>query len=347
MMHLRNQMEPIRVVQYGCGKMAQVLIRYLTEKGAVVVGAIDADNALEGQDIGDLAGLGYQTGVKVSMDAKGTLDNCAPDIVIIATASFMVDVHEAITLCMIRGLNVITTCEEALYPFTTSPLIANQIDALAKKNGCTVCGSGMQDIFWVNLVHTIAGGVQHISQIEGTVSYNVEDYGIALARAHGVGLSPSDFDAEIAQKDSPPAYVWNSAEALACKLGLSVSSIKQKALPVLAEKDIPSQTLDTTIKKGHAIGMAAVVTLITHQGPVIQMQCIGKVYAPNEGDMCDFKIYGTPDTVFSVAKPDTVAHTCATIVNRIPSVITAPAGFITAEKLPPIKHASYPLHFML
>lgn len=347
MMHLRNAMEPIRVVQYGCGKMAKVIIRYLYEKGAVVVGAIDADESLEGKDIGELAELGFQTGVKVSMDAPGTLDNCAPDIVILTTSSFMCDVHGAITQCVIRGLNVLTTCEEALYAYTTSPMIANQIDAMAKKYGCTVVGSGMQDIFWVNLAHAVAGGVQHIAQIEGVVSYNVEDYGIALAKAHGVGLTPDEFDRDIAQKDSPPAYVWNSAEALCLKLGLTVASIKQKALPVLAEKDVKSETLETIIKKGRAIGMAAVVTLITHQGPVIQMQCIGKVYEPNEGDQCDFKIFGTPDTVFSVQKPDTVAHTCATIVNRIPSVIHAPAGYVTAEKLPPIRHASYPLHIML
>ena len=111
------------------------------------------------------------------------------------------DVENALLLCAELGINAITTCEEAFYPENSNPSVTNKIDELAKKNNCTITGSGYQDIYWGQLISSIAGSTQKITKIKGSSSYNVEEYGIALAKAHGAGLTLEDFDKEVASVD--------------------------------------------------------------------------------------------------------------------------------------------------
>ena len=192
----------LKVFQYGAGKMSVYTMRYVYEKGAEIVGAVDINPSVIGKDIGEIIGS-ENKGIIVSdaKDARSVLEQTRPDIVIVTTMSLIKDVQESLLLCAELGINAITTCEEAFFPMNSNPNLTKKIDELAKKNNCTITGSGYQDIYWGQLISSISGSTQKITKIKGSSSYNVEDYGIALAKAHGAGLTLEDFEKEVASVD--------------------------------------------------------------------------------------------------------------------------------------------------
>ena len=329
----------VKVVQIGTGKMAKYTMRYVLEKGGEIVGAIDVNPAVIGKDVGEVIGE-ENLGVKVIdfKDAEEMLKETKPDVCIVETMSLLSDLEGPLMLCAKLGINAITTCEEAFDSWNSNPNLTKKIDDLAKQTGCTITGSGYQDIYWGQLITSICGSTQKITKIKGSSSYNVEDYGIALARAHGSGLTMQEFDEQVASVDKIsneerqriieageylPSYMWNVNGWLCDKLGLTVKSQTQVTVPTTYKEDIYSETLGETVKAGDATGMSAIVTTETQEGITIESECIGKVYSSEDFDKNEWTVYGEPDTTITVARPATVELTCATIVNRIPYVISA------------------------
>ena len=151
----------LKIVQFGTGKMAVYTMRYVYEKGGEIVGAIDINPEVIGKDIGEIMGTEAKN-VKVTSleNAEEMLKEVKPDVAIVTTMSLLSDVKDVFMLCAKLGINAISTCEEAFFPWNSNPNVTSQIDELAKKNGCTITGSGYQDIYWGQLISSIAGSTR-------------------------------------------------------------------------------------------------------------------------------------------------------------------------------------------
>ena len=344
-------MNKIKMVQYGCGKMSKFTIQYALEKGVEVVGAFDIDKNKIGKDISILLENSKELGVKIqdASEFDAFLQNNEVDIAIVTTTSIFAENYPIYEICAKNGVNAISTCEEAFFAQNSNPVLAEKLDKLAKENGCTICGSGYQDVFWGNLISVLAGATHKIKTIRGKSSYNVEDYGISLAEVHGSGLTVEQFEKEIASVDEisdeerqkminegnyMPSYMWNVNGWLCSKLGLHPTRQTQKTIPHIAKEDLHSTTLNMTIKKGDCTGMSAVVTTETEEGTTIISECIGKVYASDEFDCNDWTIEGEPSTRVVIERPATPELTCATVVNRIVEVLVAEPGYTTTDQMP-------------
>lgn len=344
----------MRIVQYGCGKMSKFTMKFAVDAGYEIVGAIDIDESVIGQDIGDIMEID-KTGVIVRgiSDADALFKEVEADVCILTTMSLLSDCEEALRICASNGVNCITTCEEAFYPHNSNPTLTDELDKIAKVNNCTLTGSGYQDAFWGNLISTMAGSSSNINKIKGYSSYNVEDYGIALAQAHGAGLSKSEFDEQIASADAIsadermkliesgdflPSYMWNVNGWLCDKLGLTVEMQEQKCIPTFNDVAISSSTLNMNLESGICTGMNAVVTTKTKEGIEIESECVGKVYSNADVDTNNWIVVGESSTNMLIKEPDTVRLTCSAVVNRLEDLVAADAGFVPTSKMGELKY---------
>lgn len=350
----------VRIAQLGCGKMGTFLMRYAIENGAELVAAFDMNPNIVDKDVSVVLG-GDELGVNIynASDLDTKLKELKPDCVVIATRSLIKDVKNELIICAQNGINVVTTCDEALFPWNSSPVATAEIDKIAKENNCTITGAGFPDLSYCHLVAATAGSAHKITKIQGSAQYNVEDYGIALAEHHGAGFSAEEFEEKIASVDKisdesrqeliqrgefMPIPMWNANGWLCSKLGLTVKRQVQICTPLFYDGDLESKTLKRVLKKGEVIGMSSKAITETEEGITLETESIGKVYSEGEVDTNDWTLYGEPDIYVSNKNIKNTEMICSLMVSRIVDAINGPAGFVTSDNFNPARYISKPIN---
>jgi hypothetical protein len=124
------------------------------------------------------------------------------DVVVIATTSFLREIVADLHAAIDAGSNVLTTAEEAAYPWATSPEIADEVDARARERGVTVLGAGLNPgLAFDALVLTVAGASAAVAPLRVERVVDLSGFGATVLRRIGVGHSPEAFVAGVASGD--------------------------------------------------------------------------------------------------------------------------------------------------
>ncbi len=329
----------IRAIVFGVGAMGSILTRLLLDKGVEIVGAIGRSPEKVGQDLGDVAGLGYDLGVKIESDPEPVLTKGA-DIAVVSVSSYLTAMRDHFAVCLKHGVNVVTIEEETIYPWTTAPELASELDALAKANNVTLAASGAQDVFWLHLVATLLGAAHRVEAVEGHCSWNVDDYGPEVASHVRVGDTVKVFQNHIAEKGWPEFVARQTLEALVAKLGLSVATISSQVEPIEAVVPTFCRSLDRVIPCGHLLGTVDTTEIQTTEGPRFKFSMEGRVYFEGEADTNYWHVKGEPELDLRNDRSSYRFTTCTSVINRIPDVITAEPGLVSLDRLgsPSYKH---------
>lgn len=334
-------LRPIRVVHYGLGAIGSSIARLTAgQRGLQVVGGIDRDPAKVGRDVGEVIGLGHTLGAPVADDAELLLRQTTPDVVIHATTSLLHDVYPQIVECLRARANVISTCEELVYPFKSSPELAAELNRLAQLSGVTLLGAGVNPGFMMDLLPLmLTAPCVNIRRIVVTRVVDATDRRASLQQRIGAGLTLDQFRDHVSRGAVRHIGLSESLHMLADGLGWQLDRTDETIDPILAEDWVHTPYL--TIAPGQVAGLRQMTRGWLHGRDVLALTWQTAVGMRDTHDA--ILIDGTPPIDLNIRGG---LHgdqaTAALILHAIPRVLMAAPGLTTVLAMPPIHYQPRP-----
>jgi 4-hydroxy-tetrahydrodipicolinate reductase len=330
--------KPIRVLQWGLGAMGSGMARLMLEKsGLQIVAAIDSYPEYVGKDLGEVLGVDRDLGVTVTDQPESVLDKEKVDIVTIATTSWTAKQMPDLRKIIKAGINVISIAEEMADAEAQNPELARELDQLAKQQGVTVLGTGVNPGYVLDyLVIALTGGCHSVERIEASRVNDLSPYGPTVMETQGVGTSPEAFrqgvaDGTIVGHVGFPESIHMISEAL----GLGVDRIEEHREPIVSK--VFRETPHVQVEPGMVAGCAHTGIGYSGDREVVRLIHPQQIHPHLEDqDTGDYiHIFGEPEINMAI-KPE-IAGGKATIgitVNMIPHVVAASPGLKRMIDLP-------------
>ncbi|MBS4535395.1 Gfo/Idh/MocA family oxidoreductase [Clostridium sp. D2Q-14] len=332
-------MENIKVAIWGFGAMGSGMARMLLKKkGVEIVGVCDRNKARVNKSMFEV--LDVEKGDKPEVIITPDIDNIInerPDLALVATDSFTEKAFPKLKLLLENKINIISTAEEMAYPQAKNPKLTKELDEIAKENGVSVLGTGINPGLIMDLlVVCLTGCMTDVEHIEAERVNSLSPFGSAVMEEQGVGVTVEEFEKGV--KDGTLAgHVGfdESIKMIGDAIGWKVEKFEQQMKPIVTNVDRKAPY--GFAKAGNVAGVN-----MTGQGYVdgevkIDMKHPQQIEPEMEGTHTGdyIRIKGTPEVNMAI-KPEVEGGlgTIAMCVNMIPHVINAPAGLKTMIDLP-------------
>jgi 4-hydroxy-tetrahydrodipicolinate reductase len=262
------------------------------------------------------------------------------DVVVIATTSFLAAVAEDLHDAVDAGSNVITTAEEAAYPWANDAAMAHRLDALARSRGVTILGAGLNPGFVFDaLVLTACGVVPEVETLAVERVVDLSGFGRTVLRRIGVGHSRASFEAGF-RAGSVTGHIGfpQSMRVVAGRLGVKIERIERELEPLFAERDLQASSM--RINASETAGFRQRYVAISDDERMwFEALFIGHVApaAIGEEPRDGITIRGPSGDLTLALTPGTnpQSGSASIIANSIHRVIAARPGWVTVADLPP------------
>lgn len=333
-------MKSVKVILWGLGAMGGGMGRdiVLNKKGIEIVGAIGSNPSKIGKDLGDVLDVGRKLNVTVSSDVDEVLKIPA-DIVVHSTDSFVKSVFPQLKKIVESKKNVVTIAEQMAAPSVSEPELAAELDKLAKANGVSILGTGVNPGFVLDtLIVTLTGGCQVVKKIWAARINDLSPFGPTVMKTQGVGTTVEEFNSGVAAGTIVGHIGFQeSAYLIGQALGWKFDKVEETREPIITE--VPRETPHVKVKAGDVAGCRHIARGYINGEEVLTLEHPQQIH-PHLGNVKTgdyITIEGTPNMKWSDDSevPGGIG-TMATAVNMIPQVINAEPGLKTMIDLPVI-----------
>jgi hypothetical protein len=245
----------IRVIQYGLGPIGSAVARHVVGRpGLELVGGVDVDPAKIGQDVGQVIGLEHPLGLTVAENLGQILADTEADVVLHTTSSYFDLFRPQIVQILEAGLDIVSTAEELSFPWLAHPEDAAEIDALARRVGKTVLGTGVNPGFIMDsLPLNLTAICLKVDRIEVTRVINASLRRGPFQAKIGSGMSVDDFKARMAAGRMGHVGLPESMHMVFDTLGKELVRYEDSVEPVLAEGLVKTDFFE--VQRGRVRGL--------------------------------------------------------------------------------------------
>jgi 4-hydroxy-tetrahydrodipicolinate reductase len=247
-------MEPIPVVVVGLGPIGRVCAEMAAERQALkVVGAVDVNPDLVGRELDDLT-PGAPRNVVVTDDLAAALSQDAEGVALLTTSSSLAQAAASIKDILAGRWHVVTTCEEAAYPFRSQPELADELDRAARSAERVVLGTGVNPGLTMDALPSFVSGAMR--RVEAVVVERFQDAStrrLPFQRKIGAGLNLAEFEAKVADGVIRHVGFRESVDMIAAAWGVDLDRYEERVRPVMATTLLASDYMN--VLPGQSAGL--------------------------------------------------------------------------------------------
>jgi 4-hydroxy-tetrahydrodipicolinate reductase len=324
----------IRVIQYGLGPIGGAVARHVVEReGLELVAGVDIDMAKVGRDVGDVIGLDRALDFHVCENLAQALASAEADVVLHTTSSYFDLFQEQVIEILEAGLDVVSTAEELSFPWLAHTQEAAEVDAVAKRVGKTILGTGVNPGFLMDALPLALTAIcQRVHAIEVTRVINASIRRGPFQAKIGAGMTVDAFNAKMAEGRMGHVGLPESVDMVFDTLGKTLVRYETGVEPVVADQLVKTDYFE--VQPGQVRGLKQVARGYTDEGVFMTLTFVAALEAGDDGDTV--RITGVPDLEIKLQGTNGDIATVAIAVNAVRRVLEAAPGLVTMRDLPPI-----------